>query len=282
MTFSRFLFRIFIPAGLFLALLSSCFADRKLGKAFVESPPPIKILLTPPEVLYKYNHKGEAIPGFDSLTAEQQDSALYASSRFIREVRDSLFLENYVNNFLEELRGLGFTVYLTDATDSALRSQPQVYVLNMAQLQLDEYYYPFEDEAVFYETRYIKSVDLNAIDFSVWYEVSKLNAKTPSKTTLYTSHTMTDGIDGSFVHDPFSDEVRYRSRMDTVSIADILSMASNLGKRHAGYFYDFFLNQYIAYHMPESEVPYWYYHYNKYSKRLEPVEEDRFQVLDNQ
>jgi hypothetical protein len=197
-------------------------------------------------------------------------------------VDDSLFLENYVNNFLSELRKLGFTVYLPEAVDSLLKEQPQVYVLNMAQLQLDEYYYPFEDKTVYYETIYSKSLELNAVDFSVWYEVSKMNSANPKKTLLYATHSMTDGVDGSFFLDPFTDDVKYRYTIDSISVADIQTMALNLGKRHASYLYDFFLNQYVAYHMPEGEVPYSYYHYNRFTHRLETVEEDRFQILNDQ
>jgi hypothetical protein len=256
--------------------------DKKIGKTFIESPPPIQILLFPPDDLFKYNHKGEDIAGFDSLTAAQQDSALEASSRFVGGVDDSAFLENYVNSFLGELRKLGFTVYLPEVADTLLKLQPQVYVLNMAQLQLDEYYYPFEDDIVFYETRYIKSFELNAVDFSVWYEISKMNSANPKKTLLYATHSMTDGVDGSFFLEPFTDEVRYRYSIDSISVQDVQTMALNLGKRHASYLYDFFLNQYIAYHMPEGEIPYWYYHYNRYTRTLEPTEDDLFQILDDQ
>ena len=262
-------------------VLSSCTVEKKIGKTFLASPPPIQILLFPPNELFKYNHKGEAIPGFDSLTAQQQDSALYASSLFVKETDDSAFLESYVNNFITELRKLGFTLYLPDATDSLLKEQPQVYALNMAQLQLDEYNYPFEDQAVFYETMYVKYLSLNAIDFSVWYELSKMNSANPRKTLLYATHSMTDGVDGDFLFDPFETDVRYRYQIDSLRVQDVQNLAVNLGKRHASYLFDFFLNQYIAYHMPEGEAPYFYYHYNRFLRQLEPVEDYGFQILDN-
>jgi hypothetical protein len=264
---------------LFSFLFSSCEVDRKIGKTFIETPPPIQILLFPPDALYKYNHKGEAIAGFDSMSSSQQDSALFSSGKFVRSINDSLFLENYVNSFLSELRKLGFTVYLPEVVDTLLKSQPQVYVLSMAQVQLDEYFYPYDDEAVFYDTRYIKTTELNAVDFSVWYEISKMNSSNPKKTVLYSTHTVTDGLDGSFFLDPFTDDVKYRYRIDSVTVGDVMLLGNNLGRKHASYLYDFFLNQYIAYHMPEGETPYWYYHYNRFSKRLEPLEESEFQIL---
>lgn len=259
---------------------TSCFTDKKLAKSFVNEGPGIRIVLTPASALYKFNHKGEAIENFDSLTVEQQDSALYWSSLFIREISDSLFLESYVNNFLTELRKLGFTVYITDLIDTSAYEYPQTYVVNMTQLQLDEYFYPYEDEVEYDDYRYVKSFDLNAIDFSVWYELSKLKTGTPSTTILYTTHSMTDGMDGRFMLDPFANEVIYRYDIDSVTMSDVMTMAANLGRRHAGYLYDFFLNQYVSFHMPEGETPFYYYHYNRFHNRFEPVDSERFQWLE--
>ncbi|HPS74550.1 MAG TPA: hypothetical protein PLD52_09685 [Bacteroidales bacterium] len=269
---------------LFLTMISltSCSVENKIGKTFIQNHPPIQIVLSPTNLLFKYNHKGEAIENFDSLNTSQQDSALYASSRFMREIDDSVFLDTYINSFMDELRKLGFPVYISTGEDSLLKDNPQVYYLRMAQLQLDEYFYPLQDEMEMEEMVYIKNINLNAIDFSAWYEINKMFSPNVQKTVLYATHTMTDGFDGSFTSDPFTDAVRYRYKVDSITMPDVMVMASNLGKRHASYLYDFFLNQYIAYKMPEGQAPYWYFHYNRFSKSLEIVEDDQFQILEQE
>ena len=131
----------------------------------------------------------------------RQDSALFASSFFIQHIDDSIFLENYVNGFIDELRKLDISVYLGEGADSFLIQQPQSYVVDMVQLQLDEYFYPFEDQEYYYDTLYYKTFNLNAVDFSAWFELEKLKSSRKQKTVLYSSHMASDDFAGSFPAD---------------------------------------------------------------------------------
>jgi hypothetical protein len=56
-------------------------------------------------------------------------------------------------------------------------------------------------------------------------------------------------------------------------------MAIYLGKKHAGYLYDYFMNQYIAKHLPEGMKMMDYYHYNRNRKSFSPAYDDRFDFL---
>ncbi|MFH1160864.1 MAG: hypothetical protein V1733_07940 [bacterium] len=261
-------------------LLGSCTPEYKLAQEFHKSPPDFNLLVMAPDFLYKYNHKGERIDGFADMNEAQQDSALFWSSDFVQYLSDSTFLEIYMNNFLDELRRLHFTVYLDSAVDSFLMQQPQSYVVNIAQLQVDEYTYPYEDEEYFSDTLFIKRFELNAVDVSVWLELSKLNSSKGSRTALYTSHMANDDVAGNFGIDPFSLNVQYHYRIDSLALSGIYDMAGYLGKIHASYLYDFFLNQYIAYHLPQGYETPVYYHYNRFRRSFVPVEEDRFELLD--
>jgi len=268
---------VLIPILAFL--LASCTPEYKLAQEFHKSPPGINLLVIPPDFLYKYNHKGELINGFDSMSETRQDSALFWSSDFIQYLSDSTFLEVYMNSFLDELRMLHFTVYLDTAVDSFLLQQPQSYMVNIAQLLVDEYIYPFEDEEYFYDTLFIKQFDLNAVDVSVWMELSKLNSSKGSQSVLYTSHMATDEVEGNFGMDPFGLRIQYRYRIDSLTLGGIYEMAGYLGKIHASYLYDFFLNQYIAYHLPHGYETNVYYHYNRFSRIFIPTEDERFELL---
>ena len=100
----------------------------------MKNPPKIRLLVTPPDYIYKYNHKGEMVEDFDRMTDKQQDSALLYSSRYIQRISDSAVLENYVNHFISELRKAGFDVYLPDQLDSFLTDQTQAYMVNIAHI----------------------------------------------------------------------------------------------------------------------------------------------------
>ena len=104
----------------------------------------------------------------------------------------------------------------------------------------------------FWDTTYYKTFNLEAVDFSTWYEVNKMNAEKPKKTILYSTYSMTDGFEGSFFNEPWSSNVKYRFKIDSLKVSDIYSLAGKLGQRHANYLYDFFLNQYIRFILPKN------------------------------
>ncbi len=274
--------RIFTFLFLFILLfLASCLPEQKLAQSFVKSGPKIRLLVTPPDYLYLYNHKGEAIDGFSEMSDKQQDSALFSSSLFIQRISDSTMLEDYVNQFISSLRAANFEVYLPDQIDSFLVSQAQSYKVNISQIQLDEYTYPLEDKQPINDTVYYRRFNLNAMDFSVWLELSKVNTDKPRKTLLYDSQSAFDSFDGNFIVDPWSNAVRYKYHIDSLGLADVYDMAKYLGRKHGEYLFDFFMNQWVAFNMPQNQYDLYYYHYDRRKKIMETTDEDRFEILPN-
>ena len=267
-------------SGLLLLLcIPSCTIERKLGKEFLTQAPQISIEVFTPETLYKFSHKGEKIPGFDSLSGPQQDSALFASSRYIRFVDDSTFLDKYVNSFIDELRAIGFRVFVDSNVDTILRTEPQAYVVNMSQVQLDEYIQPYEDSEPVGDTVFYKSFELNAVDVSSWFELNKYNAVKPVKTVLYSSFTASDGFTGNFILNNFNMNLQYRYKIDSLKLNDIYDLASFSGRRYANYLFDYFMNQYISYQMPEGMEILGYLHYSPSRKTFNFTDEEKFEVL---
>lgn len=273
--------RKFQPVFYFIALLflASCLPEQKIAQGFVKNGPRIRLMVTPPDYVYKYNHKGESIEGFQEMNEKEQDSALYADSRYIRFLSDSLILEDYVNQFIMELRNAGFEVYLPAQMDSFLSDQSQSYMVNIAQVQLDEYNYPYKDIESVEDTMYVKKFDLNAVDFSIWIELSKVNAPKPRKTVLYDSQSAYDDFEGGFYTDPWSSILRYKYHLDTLTVKDVYVMTKYLGKTHGEYLYDFFLNQWIAFNMPQNQNASYFYHYDRKRRMMEITEDEKFQIL---
>ena len=259
--------------------MGSCSVEKKLAQTFIKTPPEIDIQLFTPDILFKFNHKGEEIGGFDTLNEAQQDSALYANSNFMHYVNDSIYLEQYLNSFIDELRALGFNVFLDNSVDSFLQRQPQSYVVNISQVQLDEYKFPLEDSEPYYDTVYYKSFKLNAVDASTWFELSKINTTNPKKTVLFSSFTASDGFEGNFIINSFTLDVQYKYKIDTLKLKDIYELSVYAGKKDASYLFDFFMNQYIAHHLPEGMEPTDFLHYNRFRKSLTPAEDEKFEVL---
>jgi len=272
-------YRALLSGLLLLLCIPSCTIERKLGKEFLTQAPQISIEVFTPETLYKFSHKGEKIPGFDSLSGPQQDSALSASSRYIRFVDDSTFLDKYVNSFIDELRAIGFRVFVDSNVDTILRTEPQAYVVNMSQVQLDEYIQPYEDSEPVGDTVFYKSFELNAVDVSSWFELNKYNAVKPVKTVLYSSFTASDGFTGNFILNNFNMNLQYRYKIDSLKLNDIYDLASFSGRRYANYLFDYFMNQYISYQIPEGMEILGYLHYSPSRKTFNFTDEEKFEVL---
>lgn len=264
-----------------VAGVTSCTPEYKLAKEFRDNPPEFYFHVTPPGLLFKYNHKGEVVEDLNKMSAREQDSALFFSSSFVRYINDSIFLENYVNGFLDELRKLKFTVFIGHQADSFLLNQQQSYEINIAQIQVDEYFYPYEDKEYFYDTLFYKKFNLEAVDFSVWIELSKMAGDNPNKTILYSSHMASDNLEGEFFVDPFRQDVKYTYTIDSLKVEHLDDFATYLGKVHASYLYDFFMNQYIAFNIPKGFQPQVYFHFNRYRNSFIPVDEERFELLDS-
>ncbi len=262
-----------------LLSLPSCLPERKIADNFIESQHVLNLMVVPPELVFKYNHKGEIIEGFDSLKNDQQDSALWNSSLYVQHLNDSILLETYMNQFMGELRALGFNVYLPDAVDSFMTDKPQAYILDIPQVQVDEYFYPLVDEGDFNDSTYYKKFNINAVDFSCWFELRKAGVENAKRMVLYTTNTAYDTFEGRFFNDPFSGNVRYKYTIDSLRTKDVYEMATYLGKKHAGYLYDYFMNQYIAKHLPEGMKMMDYYHYDRKRKSFSPAYDERFDIL---
>jgi len=266
--------------SLFILLMASCSMEKKLAQTFIDTRPEIDLQLFTPDILFKFNHKGEEIEGFNALSDSQQDSALYVNSKFIQFVDDSIYLEQYMNSFIDELRAIGFNVFLDHSVDSFLQRKPQSYVINISQVQLDEYKFPLVDSEPFEDTVYTRSFKLNAVDASAWFELSKLNTPNPKKTVLYSSFTASDGFDGNFLINTFTRDIQYKYKIDSLKLRDINDLADYTGWKDASYIFDFFMNQYIAFHLPKGMEPLYFLHYDRFHKTFSPAEDDMFEVLD--
>jgi hypothetical protein len=265
--------------SLFVVVMASCSMEHKLAQTFVKTPPEIDLQLFTPDILFKFNHKGEEIEGFHDLSDSLQDSALFFNSKYIQFVDDSIYLEGYMNSFIEELRALGFNVFLDHSVDSFLQRQPQSYVINISQVQLDEYKYPLTDSETYEDTVYTKTFQLNSVDASAWFELSKINTPKPQKTVLYSSFTATDGFDGNFLINTFTGDIQYKYKIDSLKVRDLYDLAVYSGRKDASYLFDFFMNQYIAFHLPKGMEPLYFLHYDRFHKTFSTTEDERFEIL---
>ncbi len=263
-----------------LIFLSSCYPEWKLGKAFIESKPEISVMILPADYVFKNNLKRDEIGDTIQLTNFEKDSLLLVKSLFLKDISDSVFLEAFINSMISEFEMLGFEVYLDNASDSFLFFQSPSYILNIAQLQLEEGYNEFKDSDEFGGNTYYKSFQTNAMTFNAWLELTQLNPKKEGRKLFFASSTIADIVDGYFTENLMTGEIKYKYQIMEIDTDIIYHYCEVLGARYAGYTFDYLMNEYIRNLFPEGKKRNFYMHYNRFNNTLDPTYDDRFELME--
>jgi len=254
MSKGRFLLFIFIT--ILMLQFTSCSPERRLANEFIKNNQPVSILLLAPDFSFKYNYKIPDIADFDSLPVHVQDSLLFYNSRLLQYIDDSTFFSNYLLGMATGLKSSGVNPYFSDSADSFLSTGSEALILNLAQLQFEEYYDSIGDEASFGEVElYSYELFITAVDVSSWFELSMINNHDTSAAVLFTSNTLSDNFNGGFQYLPFSGEVKYNYTIDSLTTGFIYSSAYTLGNIYSGYLYDYLMNVYIQKNLPPDFTP---------------------------
>ena len=257
-------------------LFNSCSVEYKIAKEFTETENNISLLVFAPDYIFKNNLKIYEFPVYDSLTDDELDSALFFNSIFLKNLDDSIFFENYMNNLYLGLSRYGIKVFPEYMIDSFLLIQTDAYILNIAQIELEEYIMPYTAEEYFGEYLYSETIGLNAVNINSWFEITKVNEDENEKKVLYASHLVFDDLSGSFSQNIFTSEISFSYLIDPMTENDIYKLSALLGTKYAGYTFDYFLNNYIIKHLPENYHSDKNLHYNPFRKTLTPANDDGF------
>jgi len=174
------------------------------------------------------------------------DSVLYANSDLLQYVDDSLFISNYIYGFKKELAVFGMRVYGEDQMGSFLENDSNAMLVNVAQIELEELLYPWEDVQQIYDINYTYSHLLNAVNISSWIEIGKYNQTESQHQVYFATDMATDKVDGEFNYDVFSQKnIKYMYNYDSLTVSQLYDYAYVLGRTYAGYTFDLLLNTYL-------------------------------------
>ena len=272
------IFRIAIIFSFFI-LLTSCYPEYKLAKTYINSNPENSIMILPTDYLFKTNLKTVDLGDTTGFSEWEMDSARIANSIFLKDISDSTFLETFINSLIMEFEKLGFTVYTENYIDSFLFFQSPAYLFNIAQIELEEHAFEFEDSELIRGTEYFKKLQLNALTINTWMELSTLNGDEKSRELFFADETIADIVDGYFGENLFTGDVKYNYRIIEMDEDIVYRYCELLGRRYAGYIFDYLMNAYIQQNFPSNKKLRFYMHYNRANKTLDPTDEDRFEIM---
>lgn len=263
----------YLALSLLLLLLGGCTIEQKLAMSFVESGIKDEFILMKPDYLFKYNLKTYEIEGLDSLDDNLKDSLLLEHSLFLRHIDDSTLIARFTEGFLGGLRKYNLSVYPENYLDTFLASGSVANILHLAQFSLEEYVHPYStEEVVDEEVIVIDNIDLNAINFNIWIELSALNYQ-GNQRVLFATDYMLDDLEGMLKQYFFTGEMSFDYTIDTIRLEQVYKFAGEFGGRSAGYLYDYFLNRYITENLPRDyQFERYYYHFDPARNRVYPVD----------
>lgn len=259
----------------------SCSTERKLATGFVKTNGESSTLVFYPDFLFKTNQKTFLLDSLGIMDESLFDSVLMAHSKFLQHTNDSLFIANYVLGFSKELSAFGFAVYEEDEIAEFMELDTNSFVINVAQLELEESIYTHRDESLVYDTYYYHDQDLEAIYVNAWIEISRVDENLEKPNVYFATAMVSDDFDGDFSFDIFSGNIRYIYNIDSLDQADIYKYAYELGRTYASYTFDFLLNTYLDNNLPKGERSDKYWRYNPYDKTFFPAYEDRLIPLND-
>jgi hypothetical protein len=264
-----------------LGLMISCSPEYPIARTYVKQMPKGSVLLMRPDFVYKSNQLRFELS--DRMSETEKDSVAFYRSRFVQYVSDSVFLDNYVNSFIDRLLTGGFDVYAQDYLDSFMNAGTPAYIVNLAQLQLEE-----SRDTTYEETgesddegNYsYQDLQINTVRLSSWIEVTELNADSGKmKKLFFASSLARDGVTGHLSIVP-PGEFRYTYSIDSLNMNDLYDLASQSGKTYGNYLYDYFMNEYIRKSLPLWVQPMHILHYDLDLRRIRNSDGEGFQEIE--
>lgn len=258
--------------------LASCVPEKRLARNFVENTPNTSFLVLTPDIIFKESLKPIQDTTLENISQRQKDSVRFMESEFIQYIPDSLFLDLYLPQFKKEVRKLGLNVYFNTPKESFFTdTNVNAYIFNIAQIQLQEFSEQYFDKEAFGYDMYFQEHILDGIHINTWVEFQKVNSSDQKPMVLFSELTAKDEVDGHFHQNQLSGEVQYTYKIDSLDFKEVKQTIKNAGRIHAGYMFDFLMNQYIKAMMNEDGLKTKYYlHYNREEDELESVYDQRF------
>ncbi len=263
----------FVSLLLFSFLIfSSCSLERKLAMEFIKKKEHKgAVMLVQPYFLNMYNNNEYIL---DSVILPKDfplDSLLFQQTNLLKQISDSIFLENYLNGFINSLRQNGFQVFLPDELDAFRDVETPAYIFKFAQMELSEEIYPYSFSEEISGTNYHKSFDLNLINLSNWFEFEARD--TAWRKVFYAEDYIMDEINGNISMDENKNTPVLFYVIDSLSVNNVYQMATDVGKKYAGFLTNYLMNSYINQHFPANLRPNIMFRYDADLRLLFPYEE---------
>lgn len=248
--------RLAVFAAGFMMLLSSCTIERKLASEYLKNRDSEAVLLIRPDFIYKEGYKVPDSINVESIPEAERSAKLLGYTELIQYLDDSIFIEGYMNGLVFGLRQAQYQVFSGQSAHSFLLSSSDRIILNLAQLEIEEYYIPVEEQASFSdEENYSYEFDITGVNINSWFEISGMNRNDTSIRVVYNNYQVSDHVASEYRYFAISGEVKFLYHVDSLQVYDLYEAGWNAGYYNADNFSNYLLNRYIRDNMPKGKTP---------------------------
>lgn len=249
LSFSTSVFIVFA-----LVFFNGCYLEKKFGKEFVNNAGKISLLILEPDVVLKSNIKNDKS---DSLN----------NTDLLRSLDGTPIGEIFMSELKKQLAFYGIKVFTSSRIDTFFTLPPPAYLFNIAQLEVEEFDYPFKDKLVTDSMIYTQEFILDAFNFNTWFEFSELNSERKPE-VLFSNFYIKDEINGDFKVNLISDDVSYVYNRKDLTPDELLYLIKYAGKTNASYIFNYLLNNYINEKLKDKVNDKIFYYYNPDKKKI--------------
>lgn len=262
----------------FILLVTACSPERNLAREYVKNHKGNGVMIVPLYQIYKDNLSIR----YDTAvkySPEQMDSIAWEQSCYIKHISDSLFLTTFTNSMINKLTADGYDVYVDGSSDIFLSLPDPKWMVQIAQLQLNEQHNLNYFKIYSIETGepYTDALRINKINLSSWFEVSRANSE--NKQVLYLDGYIQDDIKRGVNFDLMEGSIGLEQIRDSMRVNDVYQMAFDMGQKHAEMLFDYFMNDYIRENLPQGIVNRLYFRFDHQSKSLKKGLKEKFEVV---
>lgn len=265
---------------LFLLLIQeACSPEFKLARKYIRNHKGNTILIIPVYDLGKDNLSISYDTNINYSPSEF-DSIAWEQSCYVKHVSDSIFLSRFTTSLIKELTKTGFDVYVSDSSDDFNKLPDPKWLVNVAQLQLNEKHsisnfevYDEKPEGYIYSDA---SLRLNMLSLHSWFEASQTDSV--KLQVLYREEGIMDNRTLGFDFLLNKGKEGLQKNRDSLEMEDVYRLADESGRKHAESLFDHFLNEYISRSLPTGLTRKKYFYYDRISHSLKPGVDEWFEV----
>ncbi len=260
----------------------SCSPERKLARKYAIMARDNSVLVLLPTEVWLVNQKSDYPGSSFTFSQAKQDVRLLENTLIFPNLSQASVLRLFGESYLSELSKYGLKVYTEDQTEAFMHADTSAYILNLAQLELQEYYSPVEDEVIVGETVYTYDFAINGLNLALWLVFNKVNDKNIKKpTVLFATHDLLDRYEGYFTMKFMTGKIDYKLKVDTMNIERARNFISYLGRLYAAYTFDYMMNDYVNRKLGPAVVQRRHFRWDPFNKNLKATINERFVPLNN-